>query len=594
LRHYQQDRDGTAEGTLWGLTRGQRLRYGAAIAAAGIGFGFTFLAPRIVKDVIDAVQAGRTPGAGALWRAAGLVVLVSTIGAGFQYLRGRWSALASQALVRRLRDRLYAHLDALPCSFHDRADTGDLVQRCTSDVETVRVFLAAQIVEIARSLLLFLVVLPFLLTIDVRMTLWAVVLFPLLTLSGYVFFRRVKTLFREVDEAEGRMTTVLQENLTGIRVVRAFAREDFERAKFAEVNASHRDLNLRLIRMLGGFWGLSDVLCLTQVGLPLVVGGLRALEGTLTVGSLYAIVTYVGMIVWPIRQMGRVLADSGKAVVALGRLRDILGTPPEADPAEPADLPERMEGRLEIEGLTFAFRDQPVLRDLSLRIEPGETVALLGPPGAGKSTIVQLLLRLYDYEHGSIRLDGRELRELPRAYVRRQVGIALQEPFLYSKTLASNVRVGRGSATRDDVEAAARDASVHGSIEEFEQGYDTVVGERGVTLSGGQRQRVSLARSFLRDAPVLLLDDALSAVDTRTEADIVAALRARRGRRTTILVAHRLSTVRYADRVVVLEDGRAAQRGTHRELAAVDGPYRRLWEIQGALEQELEGDLHVP
>jgi len=594
LRHYQQDRDGTAEGTLWGLTRGQRLRYGAAIAAAGIGFGFTFLAPRIVKDVIDAVQAGRTPGAGALWRAAGLVVLVSTIGAGFQYLRGRWSALASQALVRRLRDRLYAHLDALPCSFHDRADTGDLVQRCTSDVETVRVFLAAQIVEIARSLLLFLVVLPFLLTIDVRMTLWAVVLFPLLTLSGYVFFRRVKTLFREVDEAEGRMTTVLQENLTGIRVVRAFAREDFERAKFAEVNASHRDLNLRLIRMLGGFWGLSDVLCLTQVGLPLVVGGLRALEGTLTVGSLYAIVTYVGMIVWPIRQMGRVLADSGKAVVALGRLREILGTPPEADPAEPADLPERMEGRLEIEGLTFAFRDQPVLRDLSLRIEPGETVALLGPPGAGKSTIVQLLLRLYDYEHGSIRLDGRELRELPRAYVRRQVGIALQEPFLYSKTLASNVRVGRGSATPDDVEAAARDASVHGSIEEFEQGYDTIVGERGVTLSGGQRQRVSLARSFLRDAPVLLLDDALSAVDTRTEADIVAALRARRGRRTTILVAHRLSTVRYADRIVVLEDGRAAQRGTHRELAAVDGPYRRLWEIQGALEQELEGDLHVP
>ncbi len=633
--------DRTLDRTLWGLTRGQRLRYGLAIAAMGIGFGFTFLAPRIVKDILDALQAGRRPATAELWRAAGLIVLVTSIGGGFQYLRGRWAAIASQSVVRRLRNRLYRHLDELPCSFHDKADTGDLVQRCTSDVETVRVFLAAQIVEIARAGLLFLVVLPYLLSIDVHMTLWAIALFPVLTLSGFIFFKRVKALFLKVDEAEGRMTTVLQENLTGIRVVRAFAREEFESEKFAKVNATHRDLNLRLIRMLGVYWGLSDVLCLTQVGLPLMIGAMRALDGTLTIGALYAFVTYVGMIVWPIRHMGRILADSGKAVVALGRLREILETPPESDPiprehtdgdasassagtartaasvasvvpdapAVPASTtatagtadttspipasPDQIEGALEIEGLTFSFADKPILSDLTFAIQPGETVALLGPPGAGKSTLMQLLLRLYDYETGSIRLDGHELRDLPRALVRRAIGCALQEPFLYSKTLGHNVRVGRGTASHDDIVAAAQDASVHAAIEEFDKGYDTVVGERGVTLSGGQRQRVSLARAFLKDAPVLLLDDALSAVDTRTEAGIVAALRARRGRRTTIVIAHRLSTVRHADRLIVLEHGRAVQQGTHKELAGRDGPYRRLWEIQGSLEQELEGDLHA-
>lgn len=593
------------------LTRGQRRRYAAAVLAMGLSHVVLFAVPLISKTALDGIL-GPGPagdGAGTLFArltaahsaafalGAALVAITGLTAAGgaLQYLRARWASLASEAIVRGLRDRLYGHLGRLPCVYLDRADTGDLVQRCTSDVETIRVFLTGQVVEIGRTVLLLATVIPVLLWLDVKMTLVSVALFPVIFAFALVFFRKVQGLFLNADEAEAEMTGVLQDNLAGIRVVRAFARQKFERAKFARSNALFRDRTQRLIRFLGVYWSVSEVLCMTQAGATLLFGARSAAAGDITVGTLFAFLSYQAIVIWPVRQLGRVLTDTGKALVSLGRVGEILDESPEVVLGEGAGAgPEPLRGGIEFEGVTFAHGESGVvLEDLSFRVKPGETLALLGPPGSGKSTIVQLLLRLYEYEHGSVRLDGRELRGLPRRFVRSRIGVVLQQPFLYSRTVEANVRVGRVDATREEIEDSAGAACIHGAIERFAEGYDTLLGERGVTLSGGQRQRLAIARAILKDPAILVLDDALSAVDTETEARILEALRRRRHRRTTILIAHRLSSVGHADRILILERGRIVQSGTHRELIREPGPYARLWRIQHAVEEEIELDLEV-
>jgi ATP-binding cassette subfamily B protein len=575
----------------------------------GLSNVFLFGVPLVSRTAIDGVVAQESAGgrlaawfaaiasahslAAALFAAAAAVVALTAAAGALLYLKGRWAAGASEAIIRGVRDRLYAHLERLPCAFHDRADTGDVVQRCTSDVETIRVFLVGQVVEIGRTALLVLTVIPVMLSLDPRMTAVSLALFPVILTFAVAFFRRVQHLFLQSDEAEGEMTAVLQENLSGIRVVRAFARQDHERVKFGRRNAAFRDRTRRLITFLGVYWAASDLLCLLQMGVTLMFGAWWMQQGNLTVGTFFAFLTYQSIVIWPVRHLGRVLTDTGKAMVALGRLREILEEPVEEDAPEGADAPpESLRGAIEVEGLTFAHAGgEPVLHGLTFRVEPGQTLALLGPPGSGKSTIVQLLLRLYDHEHGAIRLDGRDVRTLPRSFVRGQIGVVLQQPFLYSRSVEANVRVGRAEATREEVTGSADAACIHASIERFERGYDTLIGERGVTLSGGQRQRLAIARALVKDPAILVLDDALSAVDTRTEARILDALRQRRHRKTTILIAHRLSSILHADRILVLEEGRIAQAGTHHELATAPGPYRRLWRIQNDLEDEIRADL---
>jgi ATP-binding cassette, subfamily B, bacterial len=598
--------------TLWRAMRGQHARYVASIIILIAGAQCSYLVPLVIRATIDSAIDSKPLQAPAFLRSlvervgglsvisqnlwmAGLAMLALAIAAGILgYLRPRLTNIASENTARRLRDRLYDHMQHLPAGYHDKADAGDLIQRCTSDVETVRGFLAGQIIDIGRAIILICTVVPIMLWLDPTMAVIALAGIPAVVGFSVVFFSRIRGAFKKADEAEGAMTTQLQENLTGIRVVRAFARQDFESQKFGERNARYRDLQRRLISLMSIYWASTDLLTMLQTGAVVMAGAYWVSTGRLSVGDLVAFMSYVGMVSWPVRQMGRVLTDLSKTTVSLARIDDILSSPRE-DGTTTDPPPWIGQGRLEVAGLSFAHNHGThTLHDVSFTVEPGRTMAILGPSGSGKSTLVHLLVRLYDYTSGSIRVDGRELKDLDRKEARSLFGVVMQEPFLYSKTVRDNIGLGAGGHVGDDeIQQAAMLACIHDNIQEFEKGYDTLVGERGVTLSGGQRQRMALARAILKDPPILILDDALSAVDTETETMILDALRQRHLKRTTLVIAHRLSTLRAADTVIVLEAGRIVQAGSHEQLIRQSGLYSRLWEIQGAVRETLDNEIRT-
>jgi ATP-binding cassette, subfamily B, bacterial len=595
-------------GLLWKFTAGRRWAIALSVLCLGGAVALPALSSVVVAAAIDGVLLGKTDANPAvfaaltalgvtanephsLWIAGVLLAVLAIATLALLYAKGHLLTSACEGLIRELRERVYAHIHHLPVAFFDKHATGDLVQRCTTDVETTRQFYLNQSVEIARAVLLLLIVLPLMFYYHWQLALLACALLPVITAYTLVFFRKAHATFKAVDEADGAMTAVLQENLTGIRVVRAFARQDFEAARFDTKNTAHRNLNEVFYKLLAFFWGISDLLCFIQELLVLVVGVYMVITGNLTVGTLVMFMLLVRQYLWPVRHSGRVVTDLGKAMVAVGRIDEILAHPTESEPIAPAPLPQHIQGRIDIDNLTLTLGGKTILQELSLTVEPGQTVALLGPSGAGKSSLINVLLRFYDYQHGSVKLDGVEINSARRDEVRKHFGVVMQEPFLFSKSLTENLRLGRPDAAADEVELVSRHAAVHDSIEGFEQKYNTIVGERGVTLSGGQRQRVALARALLRDAPILVLDDALSAVDTHTESLILDALRTRRHRQTTLLIAHRLSTVQHADVIIVMEHGRITQRGTHESLIGTPGLYQRLWNIQSALEEDLRAEL---
>jgi ATP-binding cassette, subfamily B, bacterial len=594
--------------SLWTLTQGQRGRYSLAAVMLGCATLAGYVAPLIVAAVIDGALKHETQLPGAvravisllggpdflranLWLAAVALTFFVGVAGVFGYFRVRLSSRACEVIIRQLRDSLYDQLQHVPPGFHDKNATGDLVQRCTSDVDTVRNFYNSQVIEIVDAAVRLVTVLPILLLLDWRMALAATAVLPFIVLFAVVFFGRVQGSFKSMDEAEGAMSARMQENLTGIRVVRAFARADFEIDRFAERNLTHRNLNRKLYFLMAVYWASSDFLCFLQIAFITMLGAYFVHSDTLSVGTYVAFMSFTGMYLWPIRHTGRVLTELGKTLVALGRINEVLNTPREVQPAAPAQLPARLAGKIEFRDVTFGHKETPVVAGVSFTVQPGQTIALLGPSGSGKSTLIALLLRLYDPQSGQIFVDDIDIASADRKAVRAQVGIVMQEPFLYGKTIRDNIRLGRFDAPESDILESASIASIHESIQKFESKYDTIVGERGVTLSGGQRQRVAIARALLKDAPILVLDDALSAVDTHTESDILGALRARAGRHTTILIAHRLSTLMHADNIFVLEKGRITQSGNHDTLVSQPGLYRNLWSIQSELEEDLKQEL---
>jgi ATP-binding cassette subfamily B protein len=593
---------------LWYFMRGKRLLYVGSVLAMVVATAVALIGPLVLRTTIDSIigntpvaerlewlnriveaVGGRSVLARNLWICGSVLVVLALIESIFLFVKSKWSAIAAELTARTIREQLYDHLQSLPYEYHVKAETGDLVQRCTSDVETLRRFLATQFVEVGRAIFMVTTIIPLMAVLDLRMTLVAMVVLPIIFAFAVLFFYKVKTAFLASDEAEGKMTTVLHENVTGVRVVRAFARQVYEIEKFDETNRTYRDVTYRLIRYLAWYWGIASFLGMSQLGIVLVFGTYRASIGAISLGTLVVFITYVQRLIHPIRQMGRILADMGKAAVALGRIQEILDAPLDASEEE-WETPE-IRGNLEFENVSFEYEPgKPVLKDISFRVEQGQTVAILGPTGSGKTSLMHLLTRLYDYQQGSIKVEGVELKEVDKHWLRKHVGLVLQEPFLFSKTIKENIRLPQKDAQESQIVEAAKLASVHDVIQAFEDGYDTAVGEKGVALSGGQKQRVAIAQTLIKESPVLILDDSLSAVDTETDAAIRKALQ-QRNHATTFVISHRVTTLSEADMILVLENGKLVQRGSHDELVQEDGLYRRVWEIQNTLEDELEEEL---
>lgn len=517
----------------------------------------------------------------------GVLIVANTIFRGvFLYLKGYYSAKASENVSMNLRDRLYDHIQKLPYSYHVKTDTGDLIQRCTSDVETIRRFLGVQLVEVAGSLSMLFFILWSMLSLHRGMTLYSMILVPVIFGFAYAFFKRIQRDFKDADEAEAKLSTTLQENLTGIRVVKAFAREPFELEKFDVRNSSYRISVNKLIDNLAVYWSLSDFLSMFQVGIVIVAGSVMVVQGRITIGILVAFISYVNMLIWPVRQLGRVLTDMGKATVSIDRVDEILSIPQEeliVNGHEPA-----VSGDIEFCNVNFSYDgNKDVLHNISFHVRKGDTVAIMGPTGAGKSTLVNLLPRLYDYTSGSVKIDGIELKEIDRHWIRKNIALVLQEPFLYARTIKDNIRFTDPEKQDKSVFQAAKVASIHNDIISFEKKYETMVGERGVSLSGGQKQRMAIARAIITETPIVIFDDSLSAVDTETDIEIRKALELRKNVATTFVISHRISTVSNADMIIVLDKGRIIQSGTHRELISQEGLYKRIYNIQSSLETDV-------
>lgn len=591
------------------FTKGLKSIYLFGMISVIVSVLFNILRPLVIRTTLDSIfgnspiesklmesivnfLGGREHLLNHLW-IIGIIIILITLARGlFMLIKNICSSYASEEMTKRMRDGLYDHIQKLPYEYHVKADTGDLIQRCTSDVDTIRRFLAVQLVEMAGSVFMLVLIVVIMFTMNTKMALISLVVLPFIFFFAYYFFGRIQKEFRKADEAEAEMSTVIQENLTGIRVVKAFSMENFEIDKFDKKNLKYKTLLDKLILNLAYYWSISDLISMLEVASILIVGTVFVIKGEITLGTLFAFINYVNMIIYPVRQMGRMLTDMGKASISIQRIDEILSEPIEIL-RENGEEPE-IKGNIEFKNVYFSYDGKKdVLKDISFEVKKGQTVAIIGSTGSGKSSLVHLLPRLYDYDKGSIKIDGRELKTIDKAWIRKNVGLILQEPFLYARTIKENIKFANPTVDDHSVFNAAKIASIDKDIKEFEDEYDTLIGERGVSLSGGQKQRIAIARTIINNTPIVIFDDSLSAVDTETDVQIRKALKTRQNKATTIIISHRISTVSEADLIIVLEDGKIIEKGTHEELINTEGLYKRIYEIQSSIEDDLELELEV-
>ena len=579
--------------------RGSKLLFVTSMLASALAALADMVSPQIVRVAVDHVLGsaptetlpgfavrliGRAGGVAALrehiWILALAVVAVAVVKAAAQYGYEVSKTAASETLVKTMRDNLFSHIERLPYAWHMKNRTGDIIQRCTSDIDTLKNFLAEQMTNLIRIVILLALSVAFMLGMNPRLTLIAMLPVPVIIGYSLYFHKKIGEAFLACDENEGILSTLAQENLTGVRVVRAFGRERDERDRFEKQNRYYTGLWMKLARPLATFWSVGDVLSGLQILLTVVFGAVFCIRGSMGPGAYIAFLSYCAMMTWPVRMLGRMISEMSKAGVSLDRIRYIMESPEEETSV---GLTPDLSGDIVFDRVSFSYDGgADVLHDMSFTVPAGSTLGILGGTGSGKSTLVLLLDKLYELPEGqgSIRIGGTDLREIRTDYLRRNIGMVLQEPFLFSRTIAENIGIHDPELGIDRIRESARAACLDETVMGFARGYDTPVGERGLTLSGGQKQRTAIARTLSQDVPILVFDDSLSAVDAETDAKIRRALQARFGRATVILISHRITTLSKADKILVLDHGRIAEQGTHEELRKAGGLYQHICAIQ--------------
>ena len=584
---------------LWRFLNGSKKFFLASVLAAAVTALADMINPQIIRAAVDCAIGGEEGNFPAfvmelvnriggfsylgrhLWIMALAIIIVATFQVLSQYAFRVFNTKASETLVKSMRDQLFCHIERLPFAWHMKNRTGDIIQRCTSDIDTTKNFLSEQLTSIFRIIILLALSMTFMFSMHPLLTVIALIPMPVILIYSFRFHKKIHDGFIDCDENEGKLSAMAQENLTGVRVVRAFGRERAEIDKFQKQNDHYTGLWIKMAKVLSKFWSSSDVLSGIQVMLIVVFGAYFCVQGSMLEGEYIAFISYNSMLVWPIRQLGRMISEMSKAGVSIDRVFYIMNSPVEQDDPEATEAP--MNGDICFEHVNFSYENAPqMLHDINFTMKAGTTLGILGGTGSGKSTMMLLLDKLYelDPDGGRITIGGTDIRKIKTEHLRRSIGMVLQEPFLFSRTIAENIGIASPRLDMEKIRAAANAAALDETVVSFAQGYETMVGERGVTLSGGQKQRAAIARTLIQDVPILIFDDSLSAVDTETDAKIRQAISQRFGQASVILISHRITTLSSADKILVLDHGRIVEEGTHDELKIGGGIYQKIYETQ--------------
>ena len=584
---------------VWHFLRGSKAYFIIAVVCISLMNLLALIVPRVISYTVDALITGKESDLPAfivdaidsiggpayirehLYLIAVFLMIIGALSALCNYLYRYYNNKGAETLVETMRNEIFAHIARLPFSWHTKNQTGDIIQRCTSDVDAVKNFVSGQLTEVFRVVLMVAFSLYFMFTINVKLALIALILIPINIAYSAYGHKRMGKIFEEADVEEGKLSAVVQENLTGVRVVRAFGRELFEKERFEKQNHDYWKMWIRMDWVLAWFWAIGTLLLSLQTMIVVVLGAVFAVRGEMLAGEYIAFFSYNIMLTWPIRLLGRLISGLSRSEIATDRIRYIMNSEPEKD--EGKKLRPEMTGDIVFNNVSFAYDEsKEIVKDVSFRIKGGTTVGILGGTGSGKSTLMHLLNRLYELpkENGSITISGVDIKDIEVGYLRENVGMVLQEPYLFSRTLAENIALGGKNAEIEDIREAAGTASLLETIENFKEGFETTVGERGVTLSGGQKQRTAIARMLIGKSPIMVFDDSLSAVDAETDAKIRKGLMEKGKDSTVIIISHRITTLMAADNILVLDKGRLVESGTHDELIKNTGIYRKIYDIQ--------------